>query len=135
MKFVIIAVLLAFAVIWLKSRLSLGGQRQSMGAEPKRKLEKKKRSSTTAKHDPYHAVSIRHETNACPSVLGMGKRRFLSGEAPIIPLPECGSTHCDCKYSHHKDRRNRNSGRRSISPNQSSGREERRAAPKRRENE
>jgi hypothetical protein len=93
MKFVIIAVLLACAVIWLKSRISLKGQRQSMGAEPKRKLGKKKRSSTTARHYPYHAVSIRHETNACLSVLGVGKRRFLPVEAPSIPLPECNSPH------------------------------------------
>jgi len=135
MKFVIIAVLIALAAIWLKSRYSPGDQRQSTGAKPKRKLEEKKISSTTAANNPYHAVSIRHEANACPSVLGMGKRRFLSGEVPIIPLPECNSTHCDCKYIHHKDRRSRDGERRSISQGRSSGRKERRTVLGRREND
>jgi hypothetical protein len=32
--------------------------------------------------------------------------RFLSGEAPLLPLPQCGAgSSCPCAYKHHDDRR------------------------------
>ena len=35
----------------------------------------------------------------------MEGRRFLSSAAPRLPLAECDSLECNCKFVHHKDRR------------------------------
>jgi hypothetical protein len=134
MKFVIIAILFIVAGIWLKSRATPGGSRKSARVDLKKKLQEKKRLSATSIHNPYHAVSIHHHSRACPSALGMGNRRFLGADAPITPLLECTSTHCDCKYVHHKDRRRDDGDRRSIGNglHLQSDREERRRSLERR---
>jgi hypothetical protein len=36
---------------------------------------------------------------------------MLSGEAPLLPLPECDASECKCRFIHHADRR-RNDDRR-----------------------
>ena len=54
----------------------------------------------------WHAVHIAAGPKACDAVLALAKKRFLSSEAPRLPLAECprpGS--CQCGYRHHKDRR------------------------------
>jgi hypothetical protein len=114
MKFVIIAILFIVVGMWLKSRASPGGSHKSPRVDLKKKLQEKKRSSATSIHNPYHAVSIHQDARACPSALDMGNRRFLAADAPIIPLAECTSPHCDCKYAHHKDRRRDDGDRRTI---------------------
>ena len=35
----------------------------------------------------------------------MASGRYLSREAPILPLPTCNSKGCACRYLHHDDRR------------------------------
>lgn len=41
----------------------------------------------------------------------MGAKRFLSGDAPRLPLPSCGAPTCNCRYVHHGDRRDAEEGR------------------------
>jgi hypothetical protein len=54
----------------------------------------------------WHAVSIVIGAGACPAAIALGKRRFLSKEAPRLPLADCTSpAACKCSYRHHKDRR------------------------------
>jgi hypothetical protein len=53
----------------------------------------------------YHAVSIKHDANACEAAQKMSGRRFLSSAAPRLPLPECDVLECNCRFAHHKDRR------------------------------
>jgi hypothetical protein len=57
----------------------------------------------------YHSVSIGyylyHHANACEAVKKLEGKRFLSKEAPRLPLPDCGAEHCRCRYVHFKDRR------------------------------
>jgi len=55
--------------------------------------------------NPYHAVSIAPGVGACDAVLALGDKRFLSREAPRLPLPGCGTANCACRYQHHEDRR------------------------------
>ncbi|HZF18059.1 MAG TPA: hypothetical protein VE046_19185 [Steroidobacteraceae bacterium] len=65
------------------------------GTKPKRKIDAR-----------WHAIHIAAGTNACPAALEIGKRRFLSKEAPKLPLPECTMpASCRCAYKHHTDRR------------------------------
>ncbi|MFT3907354.1 MAG: hypothetical protein QM718_13725 [Steroidobacteraceae bacterium] len=55
---------------------------------------------------PYHAVSVRSgRFGACDLARQCAQRRFLSSEAPPLPLPGCNQARCDCRYVHHEDRR------------------------------
>lgn len=55
--------------------------------------------------NPYHAVSIRPGRYACGAVLQLQGVRFLSADAPKLPLPGCNASTCNCRYQHHEDRR------------------------------
>jgi hypothetical protein len=54
----------------------------------------------------WHAVSVKPGPGAC-SVADTGRdRRWLSREAPALPLPGCTKPEkCRCTYLHHQDRR------------------------------
>src|SRR5580704_1203001 len=54
----------------------------------------------------WHAVSVVAGPGACPATEGLRQKRFLSDEAPSLPLPECSSPwRCKCIYRHFSDRR------------------------------
>jgi len=55
--------------------------------------------------NPYHSVAIVPGAGACAAVRELYGRRFLSGEAPRLPLPNCPLTACHCGYRHYDDRR------------------------------
>jgi hypothetical protein len=53
----------------------------------------------------FHAVSISLASNACRSAKGLEGERFLSNEAPRLPLPKCDVKECQCRFVHYDDRR------------------------------
>lgn len=53
----------------------------------------------------YHAVSIVRSLEACAPSVHLSGKRFLSSEAPALPLPGCAVRSCRCRYVHHADRR------------------------------
>lgn len=55
--------------------------------------------------NPYHAVSIKAGTSCRRTAEAYAGRRFLSAEAPPLPMPTCDSRNCRCRYVHHDDRR------------------------------
>ncbi len=63
---------------------------------------------------PFHAVEIRCTKNACQAAKDTRGERYLSAEAPLLPLERCDRPdRCQCGYKHHEDRRGRIS-RRSV---------------------
>jgi hypothetical protein len=62
------------------------------------------RRALTPQH-PYHAVSIISGPHACEASRRFKGFRFLSQQAPRLPLPTCTSAQCDCRFRHHNDRR------------------------------
>lgn len=64
-------------------------------------------SSKEDRKRSYHAVEIRPSAQACSAVRSFRNKRFLSRDAPPIPLPSCTSPECDCVYVHYDDRRSR----------------------------
>ncbi len=54
--------------------------------------------------NPYHCVELKIPYDACEEVLKLQGKRFLSAEAPILPLQGCDQN-CDCKFKHYDDRR------------------------------
>ncbi len=55
--------------------------------------------------NPYHSVAIKPCARPCPAALALKGRRFLSAEAPRLPLSDCNEQSCGCVYQHHEDRR------------------------------
>lgn len=55
--------------------------------------------------DSYQSVEVHAGRDACDAVRRIGDKRFLSGEAPEIPVPGCDAAKCSCSYVHHQDRR------------------------------
>ena len=106
MNLAILAVALFIVVValWLrpKKQESTGGRR----AKPAR--------SSGAANATFHAVSINFPANACDAARQRADHRFLSSEAPRLPLPECNVLECTCHFRHHKDRR-KYQDRRSVS--------------------
>lgn len=62
-------------------------------------------AETTKIPTAYHAVSIRFSANACNAAKALAGHRFLSNAAPTLPLPECNASECNCRFTHHDDRR------------------------------
>lgn len=59
----------------------------------------------TRSADPYHAVSVIPGKGACPAAFRFAGTRFLSANAPRLPLPSCDHEYCECRFRHHRDRR------------------------------
>ena len=54
---------------------------------------------------PWHAVTIAARTDACAAAQACKGKRFLSKDAPRLPLENCDAARCECKYRHFDDRR------------------------------
>lgn len=53
----------------------------------------------------FHAVSIQAGSRACAQAKALEGKRFLSRQAPVLPLKACTCASCECRYQHHEDRR------------------------------
>ncbi|QYK02146.1 hypothetical protein [Shewanella psychrotolerans] len=60
----------------------------------------------------YHCVEIVNESGMCASAKGLKGKRYLSQEAPRLPLAGCENEECCCRYIHYEDRRKYNEDRR-----------------------
>lgn len=65
-----------------------------------------------AARNRHHAVTISPMAGGCEAAENLPARRYLVDEAPLLPLPECTKSRCDCRYIHHQDRRSPESERR-----------------------
>lgn len=90
----LILVLLLLAWLFIRRRQAAKSKTESV---PAARISK----TNTA----YHAVSIKISGFTCAAARDLEGRRFLSTAAPRLPLPECDSTQCDCRFVHHQDRR------------------------------
>ena len=56
--------------------------------------------------EPFHAVEIHASRSACDAAREVTGRRYLSAEAPLLPLADCSDPRrCNCRYRHYQDRR------------------------------
>jgi len=61
---------------------------------------------TPPSRSSYSAVSIVSKGGRCGAAAELDEQRFLSEEAPPIPLPDCDQRdRCQCRYQHWDDRR------------------------------
>jgi len=56
--------------------------------------------------EPWHAVAIRTGRDACCAAEKAAGKRYLTTDAPLLPLQDCDrSGRCECRYRHYPDRR------------------------------
>lgn len=56
--------------------------------------------------NPWHAVGISTGLSCCQASVALRQTRFLSNQAPPLPLQGCTQPKtCTCKYKHFSDRR------------------------------
>jgi hypothetical protein len=54
----------------------------------------------------FHGVEIRTSEDCCHAAAAIEGQRFLSDEAPLLPLEDCDRrASCRCRYRHFADRR------------------------------
>lgn len=63
------------------------------------------RDAGRAARNHYHCVEVQAGSQACEAVREWGGKRFLSDEAPPLPVVGCRSALCGCRYVHYDDRR------------------------------
>lgn len=95
-----IAILIAVMILGLLVLFRLRHLRTT--SRNNRKWDRRTDYGTT---HPFHAVSIAPVENCCPAVESIKSQRFLSEEAPSLPLDKCSAVACQCKYIHYADRR------------------------------
>jgi hypothetical protein len=108
--FVLVAVVLAIVVFRnLRSSAKPAGK-----SSPARKRVKAARavSSEADSSSTYHAVSVKSGPGACEQALAMDKKRFLPAEVSQLPLADCTSSDCQCKFVHYPDRRDADNDKR-----------------------
>jgi hypothetical protein len=68
---------------------------------------KTQNGSGARKSEPWHAVAIMSRGGeSCAGAILCRSKRFLSGDAPLLPLAECDRPQsCPCTYRHYMDRR------------------------------
>lgn len=81
--------------LWLLIRLRRGGADKTPASD----------TVSGGPESEYHAVSIKVTGMACAAAKDLTGQRFLSTEAPRLPLPGCTAADCNCRFVHHKDRR------------------------------
>lgn len=85
-----------------------GKSAASAEASRGRSTEPSRKAEVSRSHwisNPWHAVTILPCPRACPAARSLGRVRYLSGEAPPLPLADCTMNACTCRYRHHQDRR------------------------------
>ena len=75
----------------------LGGKTEDQSRPVAEKKEKPAKS--------YHSVVIKSVASSCVTAKALKGIRFLSTEAPSLPLEDCDVDACNCRYEHYTDRR------------------------------
>ena len=80
------------------------------------KIKKIRQDSGPTQLYPYRAASITFEKcpHACPAVRDIEGQKFLVRNVPTVPVPDCTSRDCECRYARHTDRRGISEDRRSF---------------------
>ncbi len=92
--------LILIAVIAL---VGLAGWQLMVGRSARRQARPLARTQKPAT-PAYHAVEVL-APGGCRAARAHRGVRYLSSEAPALPLPECSQDECRCRYRHHEDRR------------------------------
>lgn len=77
-----------------------------MGAVVFKRKTENKRDPLGTRGNIFHGIAVEPGSRACQAVRQLAGKRYLSEEAPRLPLDECQCVQdCRCVYRHFSDRR------------------------------
>lgn len=88
-----------------RSGKATNGKSASKSSERKHKSRHWSDSKPKVSHGEFHCVEVIPHSTCCAEVEKVQGVRFLSAEAPHLPLPGCDEPNCHCDFRHHEDRR------------------------------
>jgi hypothetical protein len=98
--------IIALSILWVVvAALGYRFVRDARAAARVRERQARKSRLPFLERHNYHAVTVAQGRTACASSIQLTGRRFLSRDAPPLPLPGCTMQLCRCRYIHHADRR------------------------------
>jgi hypothetical protein len=97
-------VLAVSIVVAIAAALGLRFIRDKHVAAREKELERRRNRPPRIAAHPWHAVAVAG-TGGCGLSAQLSGRRFLSADAPLLPLPGCAVRPCRCRYVHYADRR------------------------------
>ena len=97
-------ILVGVAALLLRPKKQMPKNAMSTGSKERKTSQK----STSRPITPYRATAIVCGENPCEAVKAISGKRFLvaDNDIPQIPLLNCDTPNCSCKYEHYADRRN-----------------------------
>jgi len=96
--------ILIVAVLFLKFLFPVPQKLQLRGRYSL-KTEKRDAGIGRDRDHRFNAVSIISGSECCSEIKAIKGKRFIPQEVPILPLQDCSSNKCNCRYAHHVDRR------------------------------
>jgi len=113
----VVAVVLVLVLVLVRILRSSSQSRGGSPAAPKQVTGRKSVGAQAGARTAggYRAISVKCGPDACAQALALGKRRFLPGQLRTLPLPDCTSADCQCKFVHHPDRRDSDGDQRALS--------------------
>lgn len=63
------------------------------------------RNTPRKRQKHFYGVSVKPGDNCCDAVKAIARERYLQGEAPKLPLPDCDRDDCRCVMRPEDDRR------------------------------
>ena len=115
---VLAVILLVFLFKHRFTRVKVKRDRRAQTQQPNlhtRVISEEVPYTPSVKHNtihPYHCVEIVSDEGLCKSAKVLKGKRFLSNDAPALPLEACTKADCSCRYLHHEDRRGQTEDRR-----------------------
>jgi hypothetical protein len=77
----------------------------SKQAVPTKSTPLKKPTNPSGNKTQWYAVAVVPGKRCCLAAKQVAKKRWLSANAPRLPLDRCDQRTCECRYQHHSDRR------------------------------
>lgn len=115
MKILFIAILVVIALLVLRvMRTPATKAGKPASARAVKKVAAARAASAPGDVD-YRSSSIDYGPGACEAVRAQEGKRFLVGEIAKLPLADCTSPNCSCKFVHHDDRRDSHEDKRALS--------------------
>ena len=118
MKILLILVAVGIAAMLFLRKKPARPNGKSAARKPVKAVAKKQAGrvgTTPAPEKPaFRCTSIKAAGNACDAAKEIECKRYLHSEVPSLPLADCDVAKCDCRYTHHDDRRATDEDRRAI---------------------
>ena len=107
---ILFGAILAISSFWLlrhRNRLTadIAHGVARLGQLKNRQAARRRSAPAKVPVNPYAGVMIRPCLEACAVATQQRGTRYLSTEAPTLPLPGCDTDECRCRYSYQDDRR------------------------------